>query len=172
MTSGSKDRHTIGILVQNEPGVLSRIAGLFSGRGYNIENITASETHKPGITRITMVTTGDKKIMEQIVKQLNKLVNVLAVYDFREMDFVARELALIKVRAESAVRGEVLRIVDIFRAKVVDVSPGFYTLEVTGNDSKIGAIIELLQQIGIVEVARTGKVALARSRKSLQPVEE
>ncbi len=158
-------RHTIGILVQNRPGVLARVVGLFSGRGFNIENITAAETNEPGITRITLVTTGDQHILSQIVKQLNKLIDVLKVFDFSETEFVDREMALIKVRAEEKTRAEVLRIADIFRAKVVDVSPHFYTLEVTGNDSKIGAIMELLGQIGIVEVARTGKAALARSKK-------
>jgi acetolactate synthase-1/3 small subunit len=165
MENKAVQRHTIGILVQNTPGVLSRVAGLFSGRGFNIESVTASESHEPGMTRITIVTTGDEHILEQIVKQLNKLVNVIKVYDFRDTEFVDREMALIKVRAEQPTRAEVLRIVDIFRAKVVDVSPHYYTLEVTGNDSKIAAILELLGQIGIVEVARTGKAALARSKK-------
>lgn len=164
-TNNSTLRHTIGILVQNRPGVLARVVGLFSGRGFNIENITAAETNEPGITRITVVTTGDQLVLSQIVKQLNKLIDVLKVFDYSEMEFVDREMALIKVRAEEKTRAEVLRIVDIFRAKVVDVSPHFYTLEVTGNDSKIGAIMELLDQIGIVEVARTGKAALARSKK-------
>lgn len=165
MEPGQEQRHTIGILVQNVPGVLARIAGLFSGRGFNIQSITASETHEPGLTRITLVTTGDDKIQAQIVKQLNKLINVIKVYDFREMEFVDREMALIKVRAEAQTRAEILRIVDIFRAKVVDVSSHFYTLEVTGNESKISAILELLGEMGIVEVARTGKAALARSKK-------
>lgn len=153
------------MLVQNVPGVLARIVGLFSGRGFNIESITASETNEAGLTRITLVTTGDDNILAQIVKQLNKLVNVIKVFDFREVEFVDREMALIKVRAEAQTRAEVLRIVDIFRAKVVDVSPHFYTLEVTGNESKISAILELLGQLGIVEVARTGKAALSRSKK-------
>ncbi|MGV8074394.1 MAG: acetolactate synthase small subunit [Syntrophobacteraceae bacterium] len=166
MEKNSKQRHTIGVLVENQPGVLSRVAGLFSGRGFNIESLTVSETHEPGLSRMTLVTGGDPPILEQIIKQLNKLINVLKVYDFRETEFVDREMALIKVRAEQPTRAEVLRIVDIFRAKVVDVSPHFYTIEVTGNDSKISAILQLLGQIGIVEVARTGKVALARSKKS------
>ncbi len=160
-----KERYTIGILVQNVPGVLARIVGLFSGRGYNIETITAAETHEPGLTRITLVTTGDERVLSQIIKQLNKLVNIIKVYDFAETEFVDREMALIKVRAEQPTRAEVLRIVDIFRAKVVDVSPHFYTIEVNGNEGKINAVLELLGQIGIVEVARTGKAALARSKK-------
>jgi acetolactate synthase-1/3 small subunit len=165
MENNHQQRHTIGMLVQNVPGVLARVVGLFSGRGFNIENITAAETNESGITRITLVTTGDERILAQIVKQLNKLINVIKVFDFQETEFVDREMALIKVRAELQTRAEVLRIVDIFRAKVVDVSPHFYTLEVTGNESKISAIIELLSQMGIVEIARTGKAALARSKK-------
>lgn len=165
MQSKTDQRHTIGLLVQNVPGVLARVVGLFSGRGFNIETITASETHEAGITRITLVTTGDEPILAQIIKQLNKLINVLKVFDFSETDFVDREMVLIKVRAEAQTRAEVLRIVDIFRAKVVDVSPHFYTLEVTGAEGKITAIIELLSQMGIVEIARTGKAALARSKK-------
>lgn len=166
MQSKTDQRHTIGLLVQNVPGVLARVVGLFSGRGFNIETITASETHEPGITRITLVTTGDEPILAQIIKQLNKLINVLKVFDFSETEFVDREMVLIKVRAEPQTRAEVLRIVDIFRAKVVDVSPHFYTLEVTGAEGKITAIIELLSQMGIVEIARTGKAALARSKKN------
>lgn len=158
-------RHTIGVLVENQPGVLSRVAGLFSGRGFNIESLTVAVTNEPGLSRITLVTSGDQHILEQIIKQLNKLINVIKVVDFRETEFVEREMALIKVRAEQQTRAEVLRIVDIFRAKVVDVSPHFYTIEVTGDDGKINAILELLGQIGVVEVARTGKAALARAKK-------
>jgi acetolactate synthase-1/3 small subunit len=165
MEKNDKQKHTIGVLVENQPGVLSRVAGLFSGRGFNIECLTVAVTHEPGLSRMTLVTTGDQHILEQIVKQLNKLINVIKVYDFREIEFVDREMALIKVRAEPATRAEVLRISDIFRAKVVDVSPHYYTIEVTGNETKIGAILELLGQIGIVELARTGKAALARAKK-------
>jgi acetolactate synthase I/III small subunit len=165
MENNSKQRHTIGVLVENQPGVLSRVSGLFSGRGFNIECLTVAETNEPGLSRMTLVTSGDQHILEQIVKQLNKLVNVIKVFDFRDTEFVDREMALIKVRAEQATRAEVLRISDIFRAKIVDVSPHYYTIEVTGNDTKIGAIMELLSQIGIVEVARTGKAALSRAKK-------
>ncbi|SMC24063.1 acetolactate synthase, small subunit [Desulfacinum hydrothermale DSM 13146] len=167
MTMDKKNglRHTIGVLVENQPGVLSRVAGLFSGRGFNIESLTVAVTNEPGLSRITLVTSGDQHILEQIIKQLNKLINVIKVIDFRDTEFVEREMALIKVRAEQATRAEVLRIVDIFRAKVVDVSPHFFTIEVTGDDGKINAILELLGQIGIVEVARTGKAALARAKK-------
>lgn len=159
-------RHTLGVLVENQPGVLSRVSGLFSGRGFNIECLTVAETLDPAVSRITLVTTGDEMIMEQIVKQLNKLVNVIKVIDFREVKFVDREMALIKVNAETQTRAEILRIVDIFRGKVVDVSPNFYTIEVTGDESKIQAILDLLGHLGIVEVVRTGKVAIARSKKN------
>ena len=163
-------RHTLGVLVENRPGVLSRVSGLFSGRGFNIESLTVAETQDPEVSRITLVTTGDETIMEQIVKQLNKLVNVIKVIDFREVKFVDREMALIKVKADASTRAEVLRIVDIFRGKVVDVSPQFYTIEVTGDEGKIQAIIELLNQLGIVEVVRTGKLAIARSKKNTRKI--
>ncbi len=151
--------------MENQPGVLSRVAGLFSGRGFNIESLTVAETADPNISRITLVTIGDERIVEQIVKQLNKLINVIKVIDFTNTDFVNREMALIKVKADAETRAEVLRISDIFRGKVVDVSPNSYTIEVTGNEDKIGAIMNLLKQIGIIEVVRTGKAAISRGRK-------
>jgi len=159
-------RHTLGVLVENQPGVLSRVSGLFSGRGFNIESLTVAETIDPEISRITLVTSGNEQIMEQIIKQLRKLVNVIKVIDFREVEFVDREMALIKVKAEATTRAEALRIVDIFRGKVVDVSPTSYTIEVTGDEKKIEAIIELLQHLGIIEIVRTGKAAIARSKKT------
>lgn len=165
MTNNNGQRHTIGVLVENQPGVLSRVTGLFSGRGFNIECLTVAETNEPGLSRITLVTSGDEHILEQIVKQLNKLINVIKVVDFRDIEFVNREMALIKVQAEPETRAEILRLIDIFRAKVVDVSPHFYTVEVTGDDGKIQAILELLGQFGITELARTGKAALPRSKK-------
>ena len=168
-TSNQKNedlRHTLGVLVENQPGVLSRVAGLFSGRGFNIESLTVAETIDPEISRITLVTSGNEQIMEQIIKQLRKLVNVIKVIDFREVEFVDREMALIKVKAETTTRAEALRIVDIFRGKVVDVSPTSYTIEVTGDGKKIEAITELLQHLGIIEIVRTGKAAIARSKKT------
>ena len=159
-------RHTLGVLVENQSGVLSRVAGLFSGRGFNIESLTVAETIDPEISRITLVTSGNEQIMEQIIKQLRKLVNVIKVIDFREVEFVDREMALIKVKAETTTRAEALRIVDIFRGKVVDVSPTSYTIEVTGDGKKIEAITELLQHLGIIEIVRTGKAAIARSKKT------
>jgi acetolactate synthase I/III small subunit len=163
ITNGRKN--TIGVLVENQPGVLSRVTGLFSGRGFNIESLTVAETNEPGLSRITLVTSGDQQVLEQITKQLNKLIDVIKVIDFRDTEFVNREMALIKVRAEPETRAEVLRITDIFRGKVVDVSPHFYTIEVTGEEGKIIAILDLLKQFGITELARTGKAALARSKK-------
>lgn len=163
--NGNGQKHTIGVVVENRPGVLSRVVGLFSGRGFNIECLTVAVTNEPGLSRITLVTKGDQQVLEQIVKQLNKLINVIKVIDFREFEFVNREMALIKVKADQQTRAEILRIVDIFRAKVVDVSPHFYTIEVTGDDGKIAAILELLGQLGVTEVARTGKVAMARAKK-------
>ena len=165
MGSTNGQKYTIGVLVENQPGVLSRVTGLFSGRGFNIESLTVAETNEPGLSRITLVTTGDQHILEQITKQLNKLIDVVKVIDFRDTEFVNREMALIKVHAEPETRAEVLRITDIFRGKVVDVSPHFYTIEVTGEEGKIAAILELLKQFGITELARTGKAALARSKK-------
>ncbi|SFM52616.1 acetolactate synthase small subunit [Thermodesulforhabdus norvegica] len=161
-------RHTIGVLVENQPGVLSRVAGLFSGRGFNIESLTVAETNEPGMSRITLVTTGDEHIVEQIIKQLNKLINVIKVLDFRDTEFVEREMALIKVKADKQSRAEILRIVDIFRAKVVDVSPHSYIVEVTGDEGKIQAILDLLSEYGILELARTGKAAMARGKKDIQ----
>lgn len=158
-------KHTISLLVDNESGVLSRVAGLFSGRGFNIESLCVAETLEPTLSRITLVTRGNERIIEQINKQLNKLVNVRKVIDLTETEFVEREMALIKVRAKEEHRAEVLRIVDIFRCNVVDVSPRYYTIEVTGNAEKIEAILNLLKQIGIKETARTGAIALAREPK-------
>ncbi len=158
-------KHTISLLVDNESGVLSRVAGLFSGRGFNIESLCVAETLDPEFSRITLVTRGNERIIEQINKQLNKLINVVKVTDLTETEFAEREMALVKVRAKEEHRAEILRIVDIFRCKVVDVSPAYYTVEVTGSDEKIAAILGLLKQIGIKEIARTGAIALAREAK-------
>ena len=161
-------RRTISVLVDNEPGVLSRVTGLFSGRGFNIESLSVAETLDPKVSRITLVTSGSPEIIEQIIKQLRKLINTIKVVDLTETSFVEREMALIKVRAEAGSRAEILRIVDIFRCKVVDVSAGHYTIEVTGNAGKLEAILELLTHFGVEEVVRTGKVAIARARKRPQ----
>ncbi|HIC90688.1 MAG TPA: acetolactate synthase small subunit [Syntrophaceae bacterium] len=160
-------KHTLSILVDNEPGVLSRVAGLFSGRGFNIESLCVAETLDPKISCITLVTSGDEKIMEQIIKQLRKLINVIKVMDLSQMESVNREMALIKVKADSSSRAEILRIVDIFRGKVVDVSHSHYTIEVTGDEKKLQAIIDLLKPFNIREIVRTGAVAMARERKEV-----
>jgi acetolactate synthase-1/3 small subunit len=153
------------VLVENEFGVLSRISGLFSGRGFNIESLTVAETMNPKISRMTIVTSGDDNVLEQINKQLNKLVSVIKVHDFTGEEHIERELALIKVSSNIENRAEILSIVDIFRAKVVDVSPRSYTIEITGDEEKISAITELLRPFGIKEKVSTGRVAMPRSPK-------
>ncbi|RPJ19893.1 MAG: acetolactate synthase small subunit [Desulfobacteraceae bacterium] len=165
MTNGQSKKHILSMLVDNEPGVLSRVAGLFSGRGFNIDSLCVSETTDPLVSRITLVAVGDMSILEQIKKQLNKLINVIKVLDFTETDFVQRETALVKVRAKPENRAEILRMADIFRSTVVDVGTEYYTMEVTGDDGKISAFLKLLKPMGVKEIARTGPVALAREKK-------
>jgi acetolactate synthase-1/3 small subunit len=158
-------KRTISVLVDNEPGVLSRVTGLFSGRGFNIESLSVAETLDPKVSRITLVTSGSPEIIEQIIKQLRKLVNTIKVVDLTNTPFVERQMALVRVRTDAGNRAEVLRIVDIFRCKVVDVSPTQYTLEVTGSDDKLNAIFDLLSHFGVDEIVRTGKIAIARAKK-------
>lgn len=157
-------KYIFSLLVENQPGVLSRIAGLFSARGYNIESLCVAPTTDPQVSRVSLVTRGDEFILEQIKKQLNKLINVIKVYDYTNVPYVQRDLALVKVRAKPEQRAEVLRIADIFRSRVIDVSPNYYTLEITGDEDKIEAFLRLLKPMGIKEIARTGPVALARER--------
>ena len=159
-------RHTISILVDNEFGVLSKVAGLFSGRGFNIESLCVAETLDLKVSRMTIVTTGDDQVVEQITKQLNKLINVIKVSDLTAEEHIERELAMIKVNVDAKDRAEILSIVDIFRAKVIDVSPITYTIEMTGDNEKVKAIMELLKPFGIKEIVRTGKIAMARSPKT------
>jgi acetolactate synthase I/III small subunit len=161
----NNQKHILSLLVDNEPGVLTRITGLFSGRGFNIESLSVAETIEPNISRVTIVTSGDAYILEQIKKQLNKLINVVKVLDFQGTPFVQRELALIKVRAKPEHRAEILRMVDIFRSRVVDVGAEYYTMELTGDEDKIAAFLELLKPMGIKEIAKTGAIALAREKK-------
>ena len=161
----TEDKHVLSILVDNRPGVLSRIAGLFSGRGYNIESLCVAETMDPSVSRFTIVTKANAPLIEQINKQLNKLINVIKVNELTGSPFVERELILIKVKAKPESRAEILRIVDIFRGKVVDVGQDHYTIEVTGDEGKMAAILALLKPIGIKEVARTGAIALYREPK-------
>jgi acetolactate synthase-1/3 small subunit len=156
------ERHIFTMLVDNEPGVLSRVVGLFSGRGFNIESLCVAETIDPKISRITLVTMANPPVIEQIEKQLNKLVNVIKVRDLSGDDAVKREMALICVQAKPEHRAEILRIVDIFRCKVVDVGLSHYIIEVTGTEGKLTALLNLLKPMGIQKIARTGTVALLR----------
>lgn len=165
--SDEVSRHTFAVLVENRFGVLGRITGLFSARGFNIESLSVAETEDPSVSRITLVTKGSARILEQVHKQLNKLINVIKVTDLNEEPHVDRELVLIKVYAEGEMRAEVQRITDIFRGKVVDVTPKTYILEVTGDEGKIRAVIELLKPFGIREMVRTGKIAIARGQRML-----
>ena len=155
-------RHTISVLVENKFGVLARIAGLFSGRGYNIESLSVGETIDPNISIMTIVTTGDDRVIEQITKQLNRLIDVIKVVDLTEIDHVEREMVLIKVAPRKENRLELLKTVEIFRGRVVDSGPTTYTIEITGDEKKINAFIELVKPLGIKEFVRTGKVAIPR----------
>ncbi len=155
-------RHTLSALVENKFGVLTRVAGLFSGRGYNIDTLNVAPTQDPNTSRMTIVTRGDDATLEQIVKQLSKLVDVLEVTDFREYEYIDRELVLVKVKVDSKSRAEVMQITDIFRAKIVDVQPDTLTIEVTGDEGKVEKMIELMKSFGILDLTRTGKVALPR----------
>ena len=160
-------RHTISILVENEFGVLSRVAGLFSGRGFNIESLSVAETLDATVSRITLVTRGDDQVLAQMERQLDKLINVIRVTDFTATEHVERELVLIKVAAEEKTRGELMNIVQIFRANVIDVSRKTHIIEVIGSEEKVNALIELLQPIGIKEIVRTGRVAMFRGARVL-----
>jgi acetolactate synthase-1/3 small subunit len=156
-------KHTLSVLVEDESGALSRIAGLFARRGYNIESLAVGPTEQPGVSRLTMVVGGDNTQLEQITKQLLKLVNVLEVIDLSQIPAVERELMLVKVKADSGSRGAVFDLVQVFRAKVVDVADQALTLEVVGDPGKLVALEKLLRPFGILEIARTGKVALQRA---------
>lgn len=155
-------RHTISVLMENTFGVLTRVAGMFSGRGYNIDSLNVAPTHDPEVSRMTIVTRGDDATVEQIVRQLNKLVNVLDVTNFRDYEYIGRELVLVKVKVDGKRRSEVMQITDIFRTKIVDVQPESMTIEVTGNETKVTKFIELMENFGVLELTRTGKVALSR----------
>lgn len=155
-------RHIISVLVENRFGVLSRISGLFSARGYNIDSLSVGEAEEDGTTRMTIVVEGDDPILEQVNKQLNKLVDVIKVTDLTGSNFIDRELVLIKVNCEPGARSEIMQITDIFRAKIVDISPRTLTIEATGSEPKVKAIIGMLKPFGIKEMVRTGKIALSR----------
>ena len=167
MQNGSEPRkHTISIQVENKFGVLSRVAGLFSARGYNIESLSVGETLDPTVSRMTIVVRGDEFVIEQVMKQLHKLIDVIKVTDLTDESHVERELVLIRVNAEPQHRAEIMRTADIFRAKIVDVTPQSFTIEATGDEGKLAALIELLRPMGIQELVRTGKVAIARGSKT------
>jgi acetolactate synthase-1/3 small subunit len=155
-------RHTISVLVENKFGVLTRIAGMFSGRGFNIDTLNVGPTLDPSTSRMTIVVRGDDNVLEQVTKQLNKLVDVIHIQDFREDEYVDRELVLMRVNVNAETRAEVLQICDIFRAKIIDVQHRNVSIEVTGNESKINKFIFLMDPFGIADLTRTGKVALAR----------
>jgi acetolactate synthase-1/3 small subunit len=156
-------RHTISVLVENKFGVLTRVTGLFSGRGYNIDTLNVGPTNDPKISRMTIVTRGDDATVEQIVKQLKKLVNTIEVTDFRDGEYIDRELVLVKVKTGSKNRAEVAQMAELFRAKVVDVQLESLTIEITGSESKIEKFLRMVKDFGILELTRTGKVALPRS---------
>ena len=156
--------HIISVLVENKFGVLSRVANLFSGRGFNIDSLSVAPTVDPSVSMMTIVTHGDDRIIEQITKQLNKVIDVIKVVDLNEAEFVEREMALIKIHTRQEDRAEALRIADIFRGKIVDSTPTTYTIEVTGDIRKVEACINLLQPLGIKEVVRTGRIAIAREQ--------
>lgn len=160
--SASAKRHTISILVENKFGAFNRIAGLFAAKGYNIDSLSVGPTEDEGVSRMTIITRGDDQVIEQIIKQLNKLIDIIKVVDLTFDSFVARELVLVKVHSTTETRSEIMQIGEIFRAKVVDVSPRTLTLEATGNQQKVDAIIKMLKPFSIQEIARTGRVALKR----------
>ena len=155
-------RHTINLLVENKMGSLSRIAGLFLARGYNIDSLSVGDAEEEGSSRMTIVVHGDDKVIEQITKQLNKVVDVLRVNDLTMESYVNRELALIKVQALPSKRSEIMQIVDVFRAKIVDISPQTLTIETTGSEDKVQAMINMLRPFGLKEVSRTGRIAIKR----------
>ncbi len=164
-----ENRHVISVLVENKPGVLARVSGMFSGRTFNIHSLTVAPTLDTDYSRMTIVTDGREQIIEQIIKQLRKLINVAKVQDLTRGDFVDREMVLIRMKATAAKRGEILGINDVFRGKVVDLTHDSVTLEVSGNQNKIEAILELLAPMGIQELIRTGTVAISRAKKSKLP---
>src|ERR1700716_3297014 len=157
-------KHVLSILVENKPGVLTRIAGLFARRGFNIDTLAVGPTDDPSVSRITMTVDGAKHPIDQVTKQLHKLINVLKIRDLEPAEAVSRELALFKVSADGAARGEVIQLADIFRGKVVDVGRRSIVIEVTGTDDKIGAFEAMVRPFGLVEMVRTGEIAISRGR--------
>jgi len=156
-------RHTISILVENRFGVLARIAGMFSGRRFNIDSLNVAPANDPSTSRMTIVVRGDDTVLEQVTRQLSKLVDVIEIQDFRDGQFVDRELVMLRVKADSQTRSEVMQICDIFRAKIVDVQPKRLAIEITGNESKITKFLKLMDNFGISDLTRTGRVAMDRA---------
>jgi acetolactate synthase-1/3 small subunit len=161
-------RHVISILLENEAGALSRVAGLFSARGYNIESLTVAATEDPTLSRMTLVTRGSDEIIEQITKQLNKLVDVVKLVDLTEGPHIEREMLLVKTRATGDAREEVKRLADIYRGRIIDVTDSTYTIELTGDGGKLDAFIQALDRSGIIEVVRSGPLGIARGEKALR----
>jgi len=159
-------KHTLVALVEDKPGVLNRVASLFRRRSFNIESLAVGGSEHPGLSRMTIVAIGDSAQVEQVRKQLEKLINVVKVSDITEGDMVTRELALIKVKATASTRSEIMQIVSIFRANIIDVSPGSVTVEVTGDEGKVNSLLGLLRDFGVKEVSRTGRIALTRGSSS------
>jgi acetolactate synthase-1/3 small subunit len=155
-------KHTISVIVENKFGVLARVSGLFSSRGYNIDSLAVGETVDPAISRMTIVVHGDDRILEQVIKQLEKLVDVIDVSDLPEGTYVGRELCLVKVKSENRARAEIMEIADVFRAKVIDIGHKTLSIQITGTGDKIEAFVRLMEPFGIVELARTGMVAMLR----------
>jgi len=164
-------KHTLVALVEDKPGVLNRVASLFRRRGFNIESIAVGHSEKPNLSRMTIVVDGATTSVEQVRKQLDKLPDVIKVSDITEDNIIARELALIKVHATSATRSEIIEIVDIFRANIVDVAADSVTIEATGDEEKIGSLLKLVRGFGIKEIARTGRIAMSRGGPGLLPLE-
>ncbi len=158
-------KHTLAVTVENRPGVLTRVTTLFRRRGYNIESLAVGATENPSISRITIVVCGDERILEQVTKQLYKLVDVIKIVDITEERSVDRELVLVKVKADATVRPDIVQIVDIFRARIVDIGKNSLIVEVTGDSGKIDALVDSLQPFGILELVRTGKIAMVRGSK-------
>lgn len=165
-------KQTLSVLVENHPGVLSRVAGLFSRRGFNIDSLAVGITENPDVSRITIVVDGDDYTVEQVSKQLNKLIDVIKIKQLDKNDSVSRELALIKVAANASTRSEIVQIVEIFRAKIVDVSKSTLTIEISGSNEKVGALEDMLKQFGIKEIVRTGVIAIERGNKIIGNAEK
>ena len=159
-------KHTISVTVENKFGVLARVSGLFSSRGYNIDSLAVGETNTPSVSRMTIVVHGDDRVLDQVIKQLNKLVDVIEVNDLPDGTYVARELCLIKVKCDPGARSEILEVANVFRAKVIDIGHTALTIQITGTEDKVEAFIKLMEPYGIVELVRTGKVAMVRELNS------